>query len=148
MRTTPPWIVASDHGDYAGDYGLIEKWPSGLEDCLLHVPLYVRAPGGAKGHVVDELVELFDLMPTMLELAGTEAGHTHFARSLAPQIAGAAGDSGRAAYAEGGYNPYEPQAFEPLLRGGIYEPKTRLQERAAPAMVIALGQRAHGHPTG
>ena len=26
----------SDHGDYAGDYGLVEKWPSGLEDALTH----------------------------------------------------------------------------------------------------------------
>lgn len=24
----------SDHGDYAGNYGLVEKWPSGLEDPL------------------------------------------------------------------------------------------------------------------
>jgi choline-sulfatase len=25
-------LVCSDHGDYTGDYGLVEKWPSGLED--------------------------------------------------------------------------------------------------------------------
>ena len=37
-------VVFSDHGDYAGDYGLVEKWPSGLEDVLTRVPLYVRAP--------------------------------------------------------------------------------------------------------
>jgi arylsulfatase A-like enzyme len=119
-------FVASDHGDYAGDYGLIEKWPSGLGDCLTHVPLMIRAPGGAAGHVVEEMVELFDIMPTMLELAGTQAGHTHFARSLVPQLAGAPGDVGRAAFSEGGYNAYEPQAFEPLIRG-LYGPKTQLQ---------------------
>ena len=121
-------IVASDHGDYAGDYGLIEKWPSGLEDCLTHVPLMARVPGGAAGHVVEEMVELFDLMPTMLGLAGAQARHTHFARNLVPQLAGAAGDPGRAAFAEGGYNPYEPQAFEPLIRG-LYGPKTQLQNQ-------------------
>jgi choline-sulfatase len=119
-------FATSDHGDYAGDYGLVEKWPAGLEDCLTHVPLIVRAPGGAAGHVVPQVTELFDLMPTMLELAGAVPGHTHFARSLGPQLGGAGGDAGRAAYAEGGYNPYEPQAFEPLL-GGLYGPKTRLQ---------------------
>ena len=74
--------MASDHGDYAGDYGLIEKWPSGLEDCLTHVPLMARIPGGAAGHVVEEMVELFDLMPTLLDLAGARASHTHFARGL------------------------------------------------------------------
>ena len=40
-------IAGSDHGDYAGDYGLVEKWPSGLESCLTHVPLIARMPGGA-----------------------------------------------------------------------------------------------------
>jgi arylsulfatase A-like enzyme len=121
-------FVASDHGDYAGDYGLVEKWPSGLESCLTHVPLMARIPGGAPEGVCREMVELFDLMPTLLELAGTRATHTHFARSLVPQLHGAAGDPQRAAFSEGGYNPYEPQAFEPRL-GGLYGPKTDLQNR-------------------
>jgi choline-sulfatase len=70
--------------------------------------------------------ELYDIMPTFLELAGTKAAHTHFARSLLPQIHGAPGDPQRAAFSEGGYNIYEPQAFEPQL-GGLYAPKTNLQ---------------------
>jgi arylsulfatase A-like enzyme len=119
-------IVCSDHGDYTGDYGLVEKWPSGLEDCLTHVPVIARVPGGTAGHVSEELIELFDLMPTCLELAGTKATHTHFARSLMPQLHGLRGDPGRAAFTEGGYNTYEPQAFEPIIPG-LYGPKTRLQ---------------------
>jgi len=119
-------MVCSDHGDYAGDYGLVEKWPSGLEDCLTHVPLIARIPGGTPGHVSPELVELFDVMPTCLDLAGTKATHTHFARSLMPQLHGSAGDPQRAAFTEGGYNTYEPQAFEPIIEG-LYGPKTRLQ---------------------
>jgi arylsulfatase A-like enzyme len=121
-------FVASDHGDYAGDYGLVEKWPSGLESCLTHVPLMARLPGGTPGSVCREMVELFDLMPTLLELAGTRATHTHFARSLVPQLHGAPGDPQRAAFSEGGYNTYEPQAFEPRL-GGLYGPKTALQNQ-------------------
>jgi choline-sulfatase len=119
-------IVSSDHGDYAGDYGLVEKWPSGLETCLTHVPLIVRSPGAAQRHVVNSPNELFDIMPTMIELAGTRTRHTHFAQSLVPQLNGAAGDPTRAAFSEGGYNVYEPQAFEPRL-GGLYAPKTDLQ---------------------
>jgi arylsulfatase A-like enzyme len=119
-------FLSSDHGDYAGDYGLIEKWPSGLESCLTHVPLIARIPGGTSGSVCREMVELFDIMPTLLELAGTRATHTHFARSLLPQLHGARGDPDRAAFSEGGYNIYEPQAFEPRLEG-LYGPKTRLQ---------------------
>ncbi|HEX3916545.1 MAG TPA: sulfatase-like hydrolase/transferase, partial [Caulobacteraceae bacterium] len=138
-------FATSDHGDYAGDYGLIEKWPSGQEDCLTRVPLIARLPGGAAGHVVGEMVELFDLMPTFLELAGGAARHTHFARSLVPQLRGAAGDAGRAAYTEGGYNPYEPQAFEPLLAGGIYEPKTRLQNRQPETVARCASIRTPTH---
>lgn len=119
-------VVSSDHGDYAGDYGLIEKWPSGLESCLTHVPLIARVPGGKTGHEAREMVELYDIMATFLELGGTRATHTNFARSLLPQIHGEAGDPNRAAFSEGGYNVYEPQAFEPKM-GGLYAPKTNLQ---------------------
>lgn len=126
-------FVSSDHGDYAGDYGLVEKWPSGLEDCLTHVPLIGRIPGGKPGVVAPDMVELFDIMPTMLGLAGTEATHTHFARSLLPQLHGGAGDPKRSAFSEGGYNVYEKQAFEPVAKG-LYGPKTSL-EAISPADV-------------
>jgi choline-sulfatase len=102
----------SDHGDYAGDYGLVEKWPSAAEDIITRVPLVVRTPGGAPGHVVQEPVELFDLMATTLEQAGIPAQHTHFARSYTAQLQGASGDPDRAAFTEGGYARHEPHCFE------------------------------------
>jgi choline-sulfatase len=107
-------FILSDHGDYAGDFGLVEKWPSGMERCLTHVPLIARIPGGKGGHRVAEPVELFDFMATSLELAGTEATHTHFARTLMPQIFGSEGDPERGAFTEGGFNTYEPQCYEPI----------------------------------
>ncbi len=121
-------FVLSDHGDYTGDFGLVEKWPSGLEDCLTHVPLIGRVPGGKAGTVANDMVELYDIMQTALDLAGTTANHTHFSRSLVPQLNGQAGDPNRAAFCEGGYNVYEPQCFEPLgAGGGPYAGKIRLQ---------------------
>lgn len=121
-------FLLSDHGDYAGDYGLVEKWPSGLEDTLTHVPLVARVPGGVKGHSSDNMVELFDVMATCLDLAHTQARHTHFARSLMPQIQGGSGDPTRAAFSEGGYNTYEPQCFEDNQQPGtLYYPKSLLQ---------------------
>ncbi|MDE3187711.1 MAG: sulfatase-like hydrolase/transferase [Acidobacteriota bacterium] len=123
-------FVTSDHGDYAGDYGLVEKWPSGLEDCLTHVPLIARIPGGKPGVKAQDTVEMYDVMQTCLDIAGVPAEeiHTHFARSLLPQLFGGTGDRDRAAFCEGGYNIYEPQCFEPMgAGGGPYAGKIRLQ---------------------
>lgn len=111
-------IVSSDHGDWAGDYGLVEKWPSAMDDTITRVPLLIRTPNRAAGHVVAEPVEQFDLMATVLELAGLEAQHTHFARSLVPQLEGAPGDPDRAVYCEGGYDIHEPHTFEGRPQSG------------------------------
>lgn len=131
-------IVASDHGDWAGDYGLVEKWPSGLDDALTRVPLIIRSPGFKEGHVVREPVELFDIMATVLDLAGINVQHNHFARSLVPQLGGEPGDPNRAVFAEGGYDVREAHCFEGkpdrLFDGKlrdpahIYYPKGKLQQ--------------------
>ncbi len=124
----------SDHGEWAGDYGLVEKWHGGLDDCLTHVPMIVRTPGCSRGHVVREPIECFDIMPTTLELAGVKCGHTHFARSMMPQLAGAPGDPARDVFAEGGYDPHEPHCFEGRPedigadRSGVYYPKGLQQQ--------------------
>ncbi len=123
-------FFCSDHGEWAGDYKLVEKWSAAMDDPVLRVPLIVRAPGGKKGHVSRELVEWYDMMATVLEWAGIEAQHTHFARSLTPQIEGKPGDPARAAFAEGGYNTNEPHAFEPIEMfptDHIYYPKIELE---------------------
>ncbi len=105
-------IVAADHGDWAGDYGLVEKWPSALDDALTRVPLIIRAPGSKAGHVVREPMELLDLLATCYDLTGVRPQHTHFSRSLVAQLGGASGDPGRAVFAEGGYDTHEPFSFE------------------------------------
>lgn len=124
-------FVFSDHGEWGGDYGLVEKWPSAMEDTLTRVPMIAQVPGFRQGHVSADIIELYDLMATCLELSGIEAKHTHFARSFVPQLRGGAGDPNRAAFCEGGYNVYEPQDFEPLKDfsnpSNIYYPKVRLQ---------------------
>ena len=121
----------SDHGDFAGDYGLVEKWPNAMPDVLTRVPLIARVPGFFGGHVSNEIVELYDVMATSLELAGIPAKHTHFARSLTPQLQGKPGDPKRAAFCEGGYNVNEPQCFEPIAQfnnaANPYYPKVALQ---------------------
>jgi choline-sulfatase len=154
-------FVFSDHGDYAGDYGLVEKWPSAVEDVITRVPLIVRTPGGAAGHVAQEPVALFDIMATTLELAGIEVQHTHFARSLTPQLQGAAGDPERAVFTEGGYGRHEPLCFEGkrdrdhFARDArhIYYPKGALQQTHPDSAGRTVAMRTLSHrlvrrPTG
>jgi choline-sulfatase len=91
--------------------------------------------------VVCEQVELFDIMATVMELADSQVDHTHFARSLVPQLSGTPGDPDRAVFAEGGYDPHEPHCFEGRPNASIftntnhiYYPKG-LQQREHPESV-------------
>ena len=117
-------IVCSDHGDYAGEAQLVEKWPSGMDDMLTRVPLIIRIPGGAKGHRVTTPVSSMDLFPTVFDLAGIPIEHDQFGRSLKAQLEGAPGDAERVVYCEGGYDPREPHSFEGWpgrARAGMYQ---------------------------
>lgn len=126
-------IFLSDHGDYAGDYGLPEKWPSDLKDVLTQVPLIIKYPASSHlpaGVQVDQLTQSLDLFPTIMEQAGIETSYTHFGQSLTPV---AQGEPGReSVYAVAGYDPREPQAFEKPMKSqqafmGQYYHKVNLQ---------------------
>ncbi|MEO0492203.1 MAG: sulfatase-like hydrolase/transferase [Actinomycetota bacterium] len=115
----------TDHGDYLGDYGLVEKWMAGLDDCLVRNPLIVHDPRAGSG-VADSFAELVDLTPTLLELAEVEPTHTHFGRSLVPLLHNASLPHRDAAFSEGGFLVEE----EPLLEAGAkghYKHKQDLQ---------------------
>ncbi len=136
-------IVCSDHGDWAGNYGLVEKWPNGMDDDLVKVPLIIRTPTCKKGHVVNEIVEMFDIMPTVAQLADVEITHTHFAKSLVPQLSGLPGDATRAAFCEGGYDEHEPHCSE-AYEGELH--KDRNKEMRLPKNIYypkVLQQKQH-----
>lgn len=149
-------FVFSDHGDYAGDYGLIEKWPSGLEDALTHVPLVIRAPflnAAAKDTIVDDLVQLFDVVPTVLDMAGIEAKHVHFAQSLIGLLSEntTAVISPRSElYSEGGYSTHEPRDSEGYVYGlpdvtSDYYYKSSLQQDTPLTVCRSVSVRTKTH---
>jgi arylsulfatase A-like enzyme len=123
----------TDHGDYLGDYGLVEKWPSGLHSCLVRNPLVLAGPGIPEGEERSDLVELIDLFATMVELAEAEPRHTHFGRSLLT------GEPRDAAFSEGGFTVAE----EPLLERADYpyDLKAGLQHEAPETVGKAIGLR-------
>lgn len=146
----------SDHGDYTGDYGLVEKWPSGLEDVMTRVPLIIKVPGmgdSNKGARWTDPVQLYDTMPTVLELAGVTPRHIHFGKSLTKQIAGTAtkDDARKYVFAEGGFASFEPRDLESdcdaanqpcLPKGHQYYPKLRQQSERPDSVSRAMMVRS------
>jgi len=79
-------IFCSDHGELLGDHGLAYKWL--MYDPIVHVPLVIRKPGAAKeASLVQDLVSLMDLGPTILEAADLEIPAYMEGQSLLPYLA-------------------------------------------------------------
>ena len=79
----------SDHGDYTGDYGIVEKTQNTFEDCLTNVPFLIKPPKGyaLQSGIRDSLVELVDFYATAMEMCGIPPSHSHFGRSLTAVLA-------------------------------------------------------------
>ncbi len=78
-------MFTSDHGDCLTDHGHSQKWT--MYEPVTRVPCLVWTPGRFQGgRQVDELVQLFDLGPTILELAGLEVPESFQAESLLPAL--------------------------------------------------------------
>ena len=107
-------FLFSDHGDFTGDYGLVEKTQNTFEDCLTRVPLVVKLPSQfpIKPGVRDALVELIDFHATVEAIAGITPDHTHFGRSLLPLLTGESDTHRDAVFCEGGRLAGEEQAKE------------------------------------
>jgi arylsulfatase A-like enzyme len=130
-------FLFSDHGDFTGDYGLVEKTQNTFEDCLSRVPLLVKPPAdrAVKPRVSDALVELVDFAATVYDLTGVDPGYDHFGKSLLPLLAGETEEHRDAAFCEGGRRVGETQAMELESASGragndgtgLYSPRLRLQ---------------------
>ncbi|MCB0106678.1 MAG: sulfatase-like hydrolase/transferase, partial [Caldilineaceae bacterium] len=81
-------IFMSDHGETLGDHGLIQKGCRFYEG-LVRVPLIWSWPGHFPAGVrSDALVELTDIAPTLMELAGELVPDHIQGRSLLPILTG------------------------------------------------------------
>jgi len=89
-------VVSSDHGEGLGDHGLLEHGAN-LHDELVRVPLVLRAPGLPRGRRLAGSVQLEDLAPTILSLAGVPVPPGLDGVDLGPWLAGAAEGSPRVA---------------------------------------------------
>jgi len=132
-------FLFSDHGDFTGDYGLVEKTQNTFEDCLARVPFVVKPPAGVpvRPRVSDAIVELIDFPATVEAMTGIGPRHTHFGRSLLPVLAGETDEHRDAAFCEGGRLHGERQAMELESDqhdkpAGLYWPRLTLQAQEGP----------------
>ena len=138
LATDTTVIASSDHGDWAGDWGLVEKWPNAFDDDLTRVPMIIRRPGMPAGHRVSALTQTFDIFPTICDWEGIPIKHDQFGVSMKEAVAGGAGDATRTVYCEGGYDVREPQCFEGFSAAfnsfnrphTIYYPKLHQQQKS------------------
>jgi arylsulfatase A-like enzyme len=80
-------IYMSDHGEMLGDHGLTAKGCRFYEG-LIRVPLIISWQGHfLQGVVIDALVELTDITPTLVQITGIPSVWTH-GRSLMDQLTG------------------------------------------------------------
>jgi arylsulfatase A-like enzyme len=80
-------VVTSDHGEAFLEHGRFEHGYD-LHREVVDVPLVIAGPGIAPGTRVAEPVELLDLAPTLLDLAGVAIPESFHGRNLRPLLAG------------------------------------------------------------
>lgn len=80
-------IFTSDHGDCLTDHGHSQKWT--FYEQVTKMPTIVWSSNGhfgKGGRKIDELTSLFDLGPTILEIADCEVPENYTAKSLIPAL--------------------------------------------------------------
>jgi arylsulfatase A-like enzyme len=135
----------SDHGDYTGDYGIVEKNQNTFEDCVTGVPFLIKPPASIPcvPRVSEALVELVDLGTTVEAIAGIAPHYSQFGRSLLPVLAGDTDEHRDAIFSEGGRLHDERHCSEEEAPGAtdpnnIYWPRVALQTSEGPEHTKAV----------
>ncbi|MCF7838250.1 MAG: sulfatase-like hydrolase/transferase [Candidatus Marinimicrobia bacterium] len=76
-------IFTADHGDFAGEYGMLGKGAAAGFEAIMRVPLICYWKGTFGPERVHSLVENIDLFPTVCDLLGLEVPHTVQGESFA-----------------------------------------------------------------
>lgn len=96
-------VLTSDHGDFAGEHGAVEKWDTMFYDCLVRVPLYIRWPEHIQAdRKAEAMVENVDIAPTLMELCGLGVPKWMQGQSLASLLRGETDQHKKAVFCEGG----------------------------------------------
>jgi arylsulfatase A-like enzyme len=90
MADNTALIYTSDHGSHFCTRN--SEYKRACHDGCIRIPMIACGPGFNGGHVVEELVSLIDVPPTLLAAAGVTPPAHMRGHALQPLVAGAAGD--------------------------------------------------------
>jgi arylsulfatase A-like enzyme len=101
----------SDHGDYTGDYGLVQKHFVGMEDALTRVPLIIKPPKHipVQPGCREALTELIDLTETVYAFAGIDPDYRRFGNDLTPVLTGETEQNRDVVFTESGVSRGHPE---------------------------------------
>ncbi len=111
-------VFTADHGNMLGD---LNRWFKGvMYEGSARIPLLMKAPAASafaaqfnRGHVVSNIVESIDVMPTLCEMAGVPLPEQGIqGRSMTALVAGKAGDWKERAFAERGSSMVRTQQYK------------------------------------
>ncbi len=126
-------VFLSDHGDFTGDYGLVEKTQNTFEDCIVNVPFLIKPPKdyAVQPGIRDGLVELIDLVPLVEEICGLKKTYDHFGKSPIPFFDNPLYENRTFAFCEGGRLSHEMHCSEmqspSAKEGGLYYPRISVE---------------------
>ena len=109
-------IYTSDHGEMAGHHGIWQK--QCFYEPAVKVPLMLRMPRGETGRVAQN-VSLVDVLPTLLEIAGTEIPADLPGESLLGMARQQANETRRAVFSEYHHSGMLNAGF--MLKRGDYK---------------------------
>ena len=139
-------FVFSDHGDYTGDYDIVEKVQNCFEDDLCNVPLIIKPAKqfACQPRITPALAELVDLSDTVSEMTGVELGYVQYGKSLLPVVAGS-DEHKDAVFCEGGrvHGDYPSMEIGHHDPRDVYWPRISTQQEEGPehtkATMIRMG---------
>jgi arylsulfatase A-like enzyme len=91
-------VVVGDHGEEFDDHGSMEGHGWTLYEEVVRVPLILRLPGGERAGRTNQLAQLIDVAPTILEASGLAPPPAFQGRPLLPARRGEAQTRGRLAF--------------------------------------------------
>lgn len=144
-------IFLSDHGDFTGDYDMVEKTVCSLNDAVIRSPFLIKPPAkmGASPGIRHELVELIDMTATIYDLLEIDPGYTCQGRSLCGLLSGEEGELRDAVFAEAGARQGEQQFMnrdcEKMAPDSFYGKRYHMRLPRDMAGSYGVSVRTHAH---